>query len=209
MKTARLGSLALVGVCLFAVGSACEDAKPLREEKLGGGGPAPAPAPAPGQPSMPQSGALPANHPPVGSGGAMAPAGASAGPATTLVTGTVRLDPKLASKMPQSATLFLMARPSAQGGAPLVAKRVHPVTLPLSFQLTSEDSMIPAEQMPAQLFLQARLDQDGDAISRTPGDVAGSLASPVAIGATGIELELTQVLTESRPSQPVTGSPAP
>lgn len=196
----------VLSACLFASVVACEDTQPLREEKLGGGAPAPAPAraPAPGSMSTPQSGALPANHPPVGSSGTMAPATAPGGPATTLVTGTVRLDPKLASRMPQSATLFLMARPSAQGGAPLVAKRVHPVTLPLSFQLTSEDSMIPAEQMPAQLFLQARLDQDGDAISRTPGDVAGVLAGAVAIGASGIELVLNQVLTESRPSQPVT-----
>ena len=65
---------------------------------------------------------------------------------------------------------------------------------PLEFSLGPEDRMIQSLPFEGPLVVTARVDGDGDAMSRNPGDLQGRLPSPVATGTTGIELVLDERL---------------
>jgi hypothetical protein len=125
-------------------------------------------------------------------------------PNEILLEGTISVSDELAGGVPEGASLFLMGRPAGHGGKgpPVLVKKIHPVKLPAAFRLTGADTMMARGQMPDSYHLSVRLDQDGDAISKTPGDLEGEL-SDVKRGTSGIVLKLTKALTEGRPSAPV------
>lgn len=133
----------------------------------------------------------------------MKPAGDSM-PNEILLEGKISVDEKFAEKVPEGATLFLMGRPAAQGeaGPPVLVKKIHPVVLPANFKLTGGDTMMAGREMPASFHLSARLDQDGDAISRTPGDLTGMVAK-IDRGASEIELVLSELIEEPKPAAAV------
>jgi cytochrome c-type biogenesis protein CcmH len=112
------------------------------------------------------------------------------------IHGTVRIAPELASQVPSGAVLFLIAR-NAAGGPPLAVKRIPSPTFPLEFELGADDRMIQAMPFAGEMTLSARLDADGNATSRTPGDLQGASAAPVHPGATGVEVLIDQALPDA------------
>lgn len=74
--------------------------------------------------------------------------------------------------------LFLSARP-VKGGAPLAAKKIVDFKFPQSFILDDTNVMIPGTKLEGEIEITARLDQDGDAMTRTPGDVSGKVRTRV------------------------------
>ncbi len=62
--------------------------------------------------------------------------------------------------------------------------------------------MMKGVPVPNSFVLSARLDQDGDAISKTPGDLTGELET-VERGASDVKLTLTEAIGEAKPSTPV------
>ncbi|NNL66659.1 MAG: hypothetical protein HKP30_10480 [Myxococcales bacterium] len=80
------------------------------------------------------------------------------------------------------------------GGPPVAVKRISEPRFPLPFELGPGDRMIQAIPFEGPLLLTARVDGDGNATSREPGDLLGSLADPVDPGASGITLRLDQKL---------------
>lgn len=148
------------------------------------------------------TGRLPPGHPPIGAmAGRATPGAAPSGPATQVVSGTVSISPKLKGKVPHGV-LFLFGRMPGAGGAkgpPVVVLRVANPTFPMKFDLTSANTMMPGIPIPAKVKLGAILDQDGDAVSRTPGDLSGALKAPVKKGTTGVRLVLDTVNTVSKP----------
>ena len=115
------------------------------------------------------------------------------------IHGTVRIAPDLESRIPSGAVLFLIARRSgSQGGPPLAVKRIPSPRFPLDFELGPDDRMIQAMPFAGPLTVSARVDADGNAMTRTPGDLLGEAASPVEPGASGIDLVIDQV----QPSTP-------
>ncbi len=109
------------------------------------------------------------------------------------IRGTVRVAPDLAGRLPQGGVLFVIARPGASG-PPLAVKRVSSPSFPLQFSLGPEDRMIRTMPFSGELLLTARLDADGDATSRAPGDLQGRAAGAHAPGASGVEIVLDEVL---------------
>jgi cytochrome c-type biogenesis protein CcmH/NrfG len=121
---------------------------------------------------------LPQGHPPVDGGTpAMAggtapatpapatparPAPAASGPAVRV---TLNLD---ASAKQRTGVVFIMARNPA-GGPPVAAKRVMASAFPLTVELSQADSMM-GQPLPPTFRLEARLDSDGDAMTRVPTD---------------------------------------
>ena len=100
---------------------------------------------------------LPVNHPPVGA--AEAPMEAPI---------HVTLDVK--SKVAPGAVVFVIAR--AEGvtaGPPAAVKRLTGVTYPITFDLTSADSMM-GQPLPPRVRLEARLDSDGNPLTKNPAD---------------------------------------
>lgn len=133
------------------------------------------------------SGGLPAAHPPItGDPGVAAP---SSGAAGRTVRGTIDLDPALRGQIPPGAVVFVIVRAAGvAAGPPAVAKRVEVGSFPLSFEVGDADSMS-GELLPDPLRLDARLDADGNAMTRDPGDPRASLDG-VRAGAAGLRLVL-------------------
>ncbi len=109
------------------------------------------------------------------------------------IRGTVRIAPELESRVPAGAVLFLIAR-NPDGGPPLAVKRMPTPSFPFEFEIGPDDRMIQAMPFAGTLSLSARVDADGNATSRTPGDLQGASASPVEPGATGVEVVIDQAL---------------
>jgi hypothetical protein len=137
----------------------------------------------PAQPGLP---------PPPGAeerGAPAAPSEAAAGSAGAPVSGTVALAPELAGRTPANAVLFIIARRGA--GPPLAVKRVEHPQFPVEFTIGPEDRMIQAMPFAGPIELSARIDGDGNATSRSPGDVTGTArGGPVEPGATGVAILL-------------------
>jgi tetratricopeptide (TPR) repeat protein len=129
-------------------------------------------------------GELPPGHPPID--GSPAPAAApppqamQAAPAASgpAVNVTLELDPSAKSK---TGVLYVIAR-NPMGGPPVAVKRMAGVTFPVTFALSSADSMM-GQPLPAKFRLEARLDSDGDAATKPPTDPAAT-QNDVAPGAT-------------------------
>jgi cytochrome c-type biogenesis protein CcmH len=112
------------------------------------------------------------------------------------IHGTVRISPELVSRVPDGAVLFLIAR-NAAGGPPLAVKRIPSPSFPLEFELGADDRMIQAMPFAGEMTLSARIDADGNATSRTPGDLQGASAAPVRPGARGVEVLIDQALPDA------------
>jgi cytochrome c-type biogenesis protein CcmH len=122
------------------------------------------------------------------------PMGARAAPASgDPVRGTVEIAEELRARVPEGGVLFVIAR-SEGGGPPLAVKRIVDPEFPLDFEIGPADRMI--QQMPfaGALRLSARLDADGNATTRSAGDLQGSVEAPVEPGAEGIRIRIDEVL---------------
>ena len=105
------------------------------------------------------------------------------------ITGTVALAPELAGRTPADAVLFIIARRGA--GPPLAVKRVAQPKFPLDYSIGPDDRMIESMPFAGPIELTARIDGDGNATSRSPGDVMGTARTgPVEPGATGVAILL-------------------
>ena len=108
------------------------------------------------------------------------------------IEGTIRLDPERAAKAGGRAVLYIIARAAgAQGGPPLAVKRITAPAFPVSFSLGAGDVMMAGTAFEGPLNLSARLDRDGDPLTREPGEPAGVHdGNPVEPGARNITIEL-------------------
>lgn len=109
------------------------------------------------------------------------------------ITGTIRLAEGLDAPVPRGAVLFLIGRRSA-GGPPLAVKRVADPRLPMEFSLGPEDRMIQTMPFAGPIRLSARIDADGNATSREPGDLQGDAPGAHEPGASGVLIEIDEVL---------------
>jgi cytochrome c-type biogenesis protein CcmH len=109
------------------------------------------------------------------------------------IRGTIRVAPELRERIPSAATLFVIARHGA-GGPPLAVKRIASPEFPLEFEIGPDDRMM--QQMPfvGPIALTARLDSDGNAMSRSPGDLQGAAAAPSEPGARGVSITLDEIV---------------
>ena len=88
------------------------------------------------------------------------------------IHGTLRLAAELQGAQPSGAVLFLIAR-TAAAGPPLAVKRIEAPRFPLDFEIGPADRMLATMPFAGAIQLSARLDSDGNATSRTPGDLTG------------------------------------
>ena len=153
-----------------------ERAAQQKEQPGAGGG-------APGMPGAPA---------PAGGGGAPP---AASNDSDAPLTGTIRLAPELERKIPAGAILFLIARRGeAGGGPPLAVKRIESPHFPLEFSIGPDDRMIKAMPFAGPIQLSARLDADGNAMTRQPGDLQGQAAEPHQPGDSGVAIVIDQAL---------------
>jgi cytochrome c-type biogenesis protein CcmH len=132
-------------------------------------------------------------------GAPMAPAAAQAptqrAPAAgASVSGVVTLSAALADRAAPDDTLFVFARPAGGSSMPLAILRKRVKDLPLSFTLDDSMALSPAARLSSAkaLVVGARISKRGDATA-TPGDLQG-LSAPVSPGASGLKIEIVEVV---------------
>lgn len=112
----------------------------------------------------------------------------SGGTAGAGVSGTIQA-PGMGAP-PAGSVLFVIVRPVERtGGPPLAVRRVTPSAFPVDFEIGPRDAMLGEAPFPDRVTVEARLDGDGDPLSRNPGDRSAASA-PVRPGATGVTLRL-------------------
>jgi Tfp pilus assembly protein PilF len=124
-----------------------------------------------------QGGPLPEGHPPIDAAAAPASSGTPAAGAGHGVRVTLDLDPGAKQR---TGIVFVIARNPA-GGPPVAVKRVVATTFPLNVEITSADSMM-GQSLPPSFRIEARLDADGDPLTKPPTDPA-AMQDGVAPGA--------------------------
>ncbi len=113
---------------------------------------------------------------------------AKAPPPQVRLQGSVALAEGL--QTPTSGLLFIIARRSAEGGGPPVAAlRVPLKSFPYSFSMADGDMMLGGE-WPEQVWLQARVDSDGNPSTKSEGDVESAVIGPLSSGTKDIALTL-------------------
>ena len=88
-----------------------------------------------------------------------------------------------------SGTLFIIARRSPTGGMPAAVKKIDNPTFPLKFELGTADMMMGGD-WPEQVWLDVRLDEDGNAMSKSDNDINAERQGPL----TGVQTGLQAIL---------------
>jgi hypothetical protein len=152
------------------------------------------------EPSGQGSAGLPVGHPPLGGGGGgsmgspeQTTPGNIAFDPKTVVSGVIRLDDKVKDKVKAGDVIYLVARNAEQPGPPLAVKRLVAQSWPVTFQLDGRDAMIEGTKMAGKVTVNARVDKDGDAATKTPGDVSGT-SRAIALPADKVVITLDTVL---------------
>ncbi len=101
------------------------------------------------------------------------------------IKGTIRLADGVA---PVPGILFVIAR--SGGGPPLAVRKLDASRFPVEFSIGASDMMIPGRRFEGEIALSARLDRDGNPMTRDPSDLSGATSGPVQSGATGVEIVL-------------------
>ena len=105
------------------------------------------------------------------------------------IEGVIELPPALAGRVRPGAIVFVTVRESgAAGGPPVAVKRMPAASFPLRFAIGPADSMM-GQPLPARARLEARVDSDGDPMTRDASDPSAR-QDDVAAGATGLRLVL-------------------
>jgi hypothetical protein len=145
------------------------------------------------------AGSLPVGHPPLGGGGGSMGSPEQTTPGNiafdpkTVVSGVLRLDDKVKDKVKAGDVIYLVARNAETPGPPLAVKRLVAQSWPVTFQLDGRDAMIEGTKMAGKVTVNARVDKDGDAATKTAGDVSGT-SRPIALPADQVVITLDTVL---------------
>ncbi len=127
-----------------------------------------------------RTGAAPPAVPPSGAGGAGA-----------AIEGEIELSDAL--RPPDGGVLFVIARTQgARGGPPLAVLRIPEPEFPVAFRIGPENVMIPSLTFAGSISLSARLDADGNAMTRGAADVSSGVVEPLEPGTTGVRLVLSE-----------------
>jgi len=91
--------------------------------------------------------------------------------------------------VPPQGIIFIIARAAGvTSGPPVAVKRLPIGSFPITVDLTSADSMM-GQQLPAKLRIEARIDSDGDPMTRDPNDPSASVDGVVAGGRVSLTLK--------------------
>jgi hypothetical protein len=124
---------------------------------------------------------------------AAAPPAAATGATSGAIEGTLELTPDLVGRVPPGAVLYLIAK-TAQGGPPVAVVRVANPSFPMRFSIGPDDRMNQSVPFADQVLISVRVDADGNAMTRNPGDLEGASGTPNAPGDRGVTLLIDKVL---------------
>ena len=144
------------------------------------------------------AGEMPAGHPAVDPGAAGL-AGtpdipALPTPPSGSIDGRIELGADLAGKANAGDAIYVVARNAATGSIIAVSRVVAPEKFPVPFSLSGQDVMHTQTALTGKVKVEARLDKDGDAMTKNPGDVVAEATDLVRVPAKDVVLTLNKVL---------------
>ncbi|MBT3586335.1 MAG: hypothetical protein HN509_15620 [Halobacteriovoraceae bacterium] len=101
------------------------------------------------------------------------------------ITGLVKLDKKLASKLTSSSVLYIFAKKIGHRGPPAAVLKVPSPKFPHKFSLSAKNAMFPGTPFDGPFKLTARLTTNGDVMEKA-GSYQGILSpkNGIAVGTT-------------------------
>ncbi|MDX6769494.1 MAG: hypothetical protein SF051_08175 [Elusimicrobiota bacterium] len=106
--------------------------------------------------------------------------------------GEVDIAPALSARAPRTnAVLFVVAR--NEGGVPLAVHRIVNPVFPAPFSMGPQDLLVPGIRRQEPLRVSVEMNTHGNLGQPKPGDLAGSLSSPVRPGTRGLRLVLETI----------------
>jgi tetratricopeptide (TPR) repeat protein len=145
--------------------------------------------PAAKHPAVDGSGEVSAANMPGGGGGAGGGAGAGAADTGKGVKVTLTIAP--GAKAPASNILYIIVRDAGQtSGPPSAVKRVTITGFPMTVDVTAADSMM-GGALPEKMRIEARLDTDGNAMTKEPTDLDAVKDGVAAGGSVALALAQT------------------
>ncbi len=119
----------------------------------------------------------------------------AAQPQAQQIRGTISVDPKLKSKLDGKAVLFIVAYPAGStGGPPLAVKKIERPVFPLAYTLGPESVMMAGMPFSGKVIVSARLDKDGNAMTKGPGDLTGEHKGSVEVGSQKVDIVLDRTM---------------
>ncbi|MFN2431414.1 MAG: hypothetical protein ABR599_01075 [Gemmatimonadota bacterium] len=109
------------------------------------------------------------------------------------ISGTIELPEELRARASRGAALFVIARARGAAGPPFAVVRLATDEFPAAFRLTDADRML-GGPWPRSLEIEARLDSDGDPLTRGEGDLVGRAPAPVRPGESAVRILLRDPL---------------
>ncbi len=120
---------------------------------------------------------------------------ASAASAGVPIRGRIEIAPELASQAPERAVLYLMARPAgALAQPPVAVKRLEVASFPATFEIGADNMMARDSVFEGSFHLSVRLDKDGEAMTKRPGDLIGAAERLIRPGSSDVVIVLDQKL---------------
>ena len=107
----------------------------------------------------------------------------------SIISGVVDVAQEAKGAVNPSWTLYVIARP-AGGGPPLAAVKEANPSFPYSFIMTEKNIMMGEATPGMEIVVEARLDEDGDAITKGPKDLFGKATKPSTLGSDGVSVTL-------------------
>jgi tetratricopeptide (TPR) repeat protein len=105
------------------------------------------------------------------------------------LSGVVEVDSSARGRVAGGGIVFVTVRAvGVTAGPPVAVKRLSAASLPGAFAITSADSML-GQELPERVRIEARLDPDGDPLTRAATDPSARLED-VKLGSTGLRLVL-------------------
>lgn len=112
------------------------------------------------------------------------------------VKGVIKIHEKAKSRVAAGGTVFIIVKKAGPDGAPsgppVAVDKLTWQKDELPFEMTEAQAMIAGTELTGDVVVTARYDQDGDALSKQPGDITGSIK--VKIPADKVTLTLDDVL---------------
>jgi len=110
------------------------------------------------------------------------------------ISGVINVAPSVASKVKPGASIYVIARNGATNAAVAVIRLTVPDKWPLPFTLSGSHTMQPGSGLFGKVKVEARVDMDGDAMTKNPGDVVGEIPELVEVPKSNVVLTLDKVL---------------
>jgi hypothetical protein len=164
-------------------GAAAEGTLPPGHPKIGAAMPGMMPAGHP-ETGAAMPGMMPSGHPEAG--------GLPELPSGT-ISGRIQVAPELADRVTAGDVVFVMARNAATGSL-IDVSRIEISKMPAPFSLAGQNVMHSGSPLAGKVRLEVRLDRDGDAMTKNPGDLVNNSEELVTVPAEDVVVTLTNTL---------------